>query len=64
MVRSDADAMDAGMSSEWRQLEDGIAGIGTFLESLAERVAEWGRDLETKTHALRADISALTGPRA
>lgn len=56
--------MDTRMSSDWRQLEDSIAGIGSFLEGLAERVAEWGRDLETKTNELRADISALSGSRS
>ncbi len=52
--------MDADMGSEWRRLEQSLAEIGSFLEQLAGRVADWGRDLETRAGEMRADIGALT----
>jgi hypothetical protein len=53
-------AMDGQIGSEWVRLEESVEEIGNFLEHLAERVAEWGRHLETQTGEMRADITALT----
>jgi hypothetical protein len=52
--------MDRQLGSEWLRLEESVEEIGNFLEHLAERVAEWGRHLETQAGEMRADITALT----
>ena len=52
--------MDGQIGSEWRRLEESVAEIGSFLEQLAGRVADWGRHLEIETGQMREDIGALT----
>ncbi|MBV8949566.1 MAG: hypothetical protein JOZ99_01730 [Actinobacteria bacterium] len=44
---------------EWRRLEQSLIEIGTFLEQLAGRVADWGRSLEVKTGEMRADVTEI-----
>jgi hypothetical protein len=57
---AEAKDMDGQIGSEWRRLEESVAEIGSFLEQLAGRVAEWGRHLEIETAQVREDIGALT----